>query len=94
MKSNECYNTLTGTWTTKTAMTTARYNLEVVTVNNNIYAIGGNAGKTVERYNIADNKWETVASLNYSRESATASVVDGEIYVIGGSSTRVTEVFK
>ena len=75
-------------------MSTARYNLEVVTVNNNIYAIGGNTGKTVERYNIADNKWETVASLNYSRESATASVVDGEIYVIGGSSTRVTEVFK
>ncbi|GAM21803.1 hypothetical protein SAMD00019534_049780 [Acytostelium subglobosum LB1] len=52
-----------------------------------IYAIGGQARKSVERYSIEQNKWTFVANMNTLR-SRFSAIYDGRqhIYVFGGEA--------
>ncbi|MFC1604600.1 kelch repeat-containing protein [Planctomycetota bacterium] len=73
------------TWTQKTDMPTARWNLTTSVVDGKIYAIGGVGGfKKVEEYDPATDTWTEKADMPTGRVFLASSVVDGKIYVIGG----------
>src|SRR5437667_5324703 len=64
--------TLLATWTTVTAMPTARADLAgALGSNGQVYAVGGFSSfvafNTVEAYNTASGSWSTRASLNVAR---------------------------
>ena len=76
------------TWTQKTNMPTARWNLSTSVVDGKIYAIGGLGGlKKVEEYNPATDTWTEKADMPTGRMWLAASAVDGKIYAIGGRTT-------
>ena len=83
------------TWASKTAMTTARYNLTASTVNSKIYCIGGTINwseylQTNEEYNPATNTWASKANMTTWRRGLQSSVYNNKIYCIGW---RVTWVY-
>jgi len=89
-------------WTTKTAMPTARSGLGVAAVNGKIYAIGGlNEGgylATCEEYDPATNSWVTQEPMPTPRSHLAVAVVENKIYAIGGltgddTPTEVNEVY-
>jgi N-acetylneuraminic acid mutarotase len=87
----EEYDPVTDTWTQKTDMPTARWNLAAVTVNGKIYAIGGSdlpawdrELATMEIYDPVSDTWTKGVDIPTPRLALAASAVDGRIYVIGG----------
>ncbi|MBW7990555.1 MAG: hypothetical protein FVQ84_11140 [Planctomycetes bacterium] len=75
------------TWTQKTPMPTARWDLSTSVVDGKIYAIGGLGGlKKVEEYNPATDTWTEKADMPTGRIWLAASAVDGKIYAIGGDT--------
>jgi hypothetical protein len=89
-------------WTTKTAMPTARSGLGVAVVNGKIYAIGGLNDDgylaTCEEYDPAANSWVAKKSMPTPRSNFAVAVVENKIYVIGGltgddTPTGVNEVY-
>ncbi|MBI2061973.1 MAG: hypothetical protein HYT87_19710 [Nitrospirae bacterium] len=75
-------------WVSKTAMTTARYDLAAVAVNGKIYAIGGCIActpvATNEEYDPVANTWATKTAMTTARSAIAAAAVNGKIYAIGG----------
>ncbi len=87
----EEYDPVTGTWTKKADMPTARWALSTSVVNEKIYVIGGCGDKdatvilsTVEEYDPVSDTWTKKASMPTSRFRFSTSVVNGKIYAIGG----------
>lgn len=84
------------TWSSVTALPTAKSGHALVTVNNKLYAIGGQmSGGTalndVEEYNPITNTWTTKAPMPTARRWLTAAAVNNKIYVIGGEKNNVTQ---
>lgn len=85
---------MTGKWTRKADMPTARAGLSTSVVNGKIYAIGGThqcngvndftALSTVEEYDPVTDRWTGKADMPGPKAGVTAEVLDGKIYVIGG----------
>lgn len=81
------------TWTSGTALPTARFGAFAGAVGKNIYVIGGattsgyQATGVNEIYNTKTNKWTTGAPDPTPRELGASAVVDGILYVIGGSTS-------
>lgn len=85
-------------WTTKSDMPTARYTLGVASIDDKIYAFGGNSGVTslektlqsaVECYHIGEKKWYRCNNITINNKTISlfgmASVsLNGKIYSIGG----------
>jgi N-acetylneuraminic acid mutarotase len=88
----EEYDPMTGTWTKKADMPTARGALAISEVNGKIYAIGGGPDssgvflRTVEEYDPDTDTWTKKADMPTARRSLSASTVNGKIYAIGGWS--------
>ncbi len=85
------YNPSTNTWTTKTAMPSARAGLAVGVVNGILYAVGGesNGGAalaTLQAYNPATNTWTTKAAMPSARSNIGVGVANGIIYAVGGKT--------
>jgi N-acetylneuraminic acid mutarotase len=89
----EAYDRLTGTWSFKAPMQTARTAFAVVTgVDGRIYAIGGcleshgyGGTTSVEVYDPVTDAWTEVAPLQTGRTGHKAiTTPDGRIYVMGG----------
>ncbi len=76
------------TWHKLNLLLHSRNYLSAVLLNGNIYAVGGNNGRTrlntVERYDIEANQWSAVPSMRYMRSDAAAVVLGGSIFVMGG----------
>ncbi|HUS17063.1 MAG TPA: kelch repeat-containing protein, partial [Chloroflexia bacterium] len=87
---NSIYDVATSTWSTGTALPTARYGADGGLIAGNIYAAGGalasGVGTTlVERYNIAGNSWTTVAPMAVGGLYGSAGVsAAGQLYITGG----------
>ena len=91
----ERYDSIADTWTTRTAMPTARNGVCVSVVDGRIYAIGGlvhrqdasdyTALPTVERYDPEIDAWTTMAPLRVPVGYLATAVVEGRIYAIGGT---------
>ena len=75
-------------------MPTARFGMDSVVWNDEIYVIGGRDGNlvlsTVEKYNSATDTWTPLRSMPTGRWNPMTEVVDGKIYAIGGISEPVT----
>ncbi|MBI5244562.1 MAG: VCBS repeat-containing protein [Elusimicrobia bacterium] len=75
------------TWTSRTAMTTARSGLAAAAVGGKVYAIGGvgGANNVNEEYDPASFSWAAKAAMPTARYSLAAAAAGGRIYAIGGA---------
>lgn len=99
LATNEAYDPVANSWTTKAPMPTARQGLSAAAVGDVIYAIGGdnvvtcgscNGFKvlaTVEAYDRLANTWSTKSSMAVGRERFSTAVVNGIVYAVGGLVT-------
>ncbi|OGA03760.1 MAG: hypothetical protein A3H35_13370 [Betaproteobacteria bacterium RIFCSPLOWO2_02_FULL_62_17] len=75
-------------WTTKTAMPTARWGAASGVVSGKLYVAGGWNGTsslaTLEVYDPATDTWTTKAPMPTARNGAGAAVINGKLYVVGG----------
>jgi RNA polymerase sigma factor (sigma-70 family) len=83
------YDPISGKWTQKTDMPTARSGLDSCVLNNKIYVCGGLLGPTAttsafEEYDPAKDLWTKKADMLTSRLSLATCAVNGKIYAIGG----------
>jgi hypothetical protein len=93
---NEEFDPVSNTWSTKARMPTARWNLYTQAVGGKIYAISGQAGTidctplhTVEVYDPATDSWTSHEPWPSPRVGGAATTTsDGIIYVAGGQSQR------
>lgn len=89
---NEAYDPATNSWTTKTAMPTARTQLSAAAVDGLIYVIGGdrppyNFQDINEVYDPAADSWDTRAAMPTARTVSGVGVANGVIYIIGGNKS-------
>ncbi|MDP4181267.1 MAG: S8 family serine peptidase [Bacillota bacterium] len=81
---------ISGTWSSKTKMNTARVNFSAVTINNKIYAVGCN--KSIEAYDPDTNKWNDVftapAELAVSLKDSVTVALNNKIYIMGANNTN------
>lgn len=89
----EEYDTISNTWSNKTAIPTARGGLSTVALNGIIYAIGGDTHwvaypndklNTVEAYEPSSDTWSAKTSLTTARSRPAVAAYNGKIYVFGG----------
>ncbi len=87
----QVYNPTTNTWTSKTAMPTARGSAAAVVDGGMIYVIGGNGAtlrlNTVEKYNPATDTWSTEAPLLTGKSEPSAALLGTTIVAAGGYTT-------
>jgi len=90
---NEEYDPLTNTWSTKTDMLIARAHFAIAAFENEVYCIGGTTDSTAvpvnEVYYPSNDSWTTKALLPTPEEGMQANIVNGKIYVIGGGPNYV-----
>ena len=93
---NQAYNVTTDKWTELASIPTPRHALEMMTVNDQIYVIGGMGGessiweplKTNEIYNPTENTWNEKKEMPTPRDGYGYSVQDDLIYLFGGWITE------
>ena len=97
LATNEEYNPVTDTWTTKASMPTARHYLASAVVAGKIYAMWGYNTSTSsknEEYDAVTNTWTTKADMITGRYYLWASAVWDKIYTTGGGwGLQVVEEF-
>lgn len=85
----ERFDPALGAWITAESLPRPRSSLDVVTVREKIYAIGGQAGRStfrsVDMYDPTIDTWTTMqACMNTTRKYHAACSCDGRIFVVGG----------
>lgn len=80
---NECFDTLTGTFTDKVNAPTRRYGAVSGVIGNKLYITGGSVTGTTECYDPVSNSWTTKAKSTVGT-NCCASVSNGKLYVFGG----------
>ncbi|KAK6304280.1 hypothetical protein J4Q44_G00248660 [Coregonus suidteri] len=82
-----CYNPITNRWSEVRPLNQARSQLKLVSMEGNLYAIGGECLFTVEKYDPRTDRWTTVAPLPKGAFAVAheATSCNGELYVSGGS---------
>jgi len=96
----EEYDPELNTWIRKSSMPTARWCLATVTVNNNIYAIGGGDTyypeemlNTVEAYDPLTDTWVTKSPMPKGRIAIAACTLNNKIYIPSGGGLAPTDVY-
>lgn len=82
-----CYNPLTDNWSEIRALTQARSQLKLVSMDGYLFAIGGECLFTVEKYDPRVDRWRPVAPLPKGAFAVAheATTCNGELFVSGGS---------
>ncbi|XP_041831488.1 kelch repeat and BTB domain-containing protein 11-like [Melanotaenia boesemani] len=82
-----CYNPLTGLWSQIRPLTQPRCQLQLVSMDGYLYAIGGECLFTVERYDPRADRWSQVAPLPKGSFAVAheATSCGGDLFVSGGS---------
>ncbi|XP_029451614.1 kelch repeat and BTB domain-containing protein 11 [Rhinatrema bivittatum] len=82
-----CYNPATGTWSTLRPLRQPRAQLQLLTLDDCLYAVGGECLFSVERYDPRMDRWTAAAPLPRGAFAVAheAAACSGEIYVSGGS---------
>ena len=75
-------------WHQLASLPTPRFNLALVAIENQLYAIGGESDQGIsgnlERFDVQSNTWSELASKPIPVTDALAAVINGLIYVPGG----------
>ena len=81
------YNPVDDRWTEVRPLNQARAQLKLVSMDGQLYAIGGECLFTVERYDPRTDRWTAVAPLPKGAFAVAheATTCNGELYVSGGS---------
>lgn len=90
---NEMYDPITNTWTTKASLPTAMSGIRGAVVDGKIYVLSGfytvnnldSSSGSVFIYDPPTDTWTSGAEMPNARAGASAAVVDGKIYAMGGS---------
>eukprot|EP00929_Paragymnodinium_shiwhaense_P112434 TRINITY_DN80694_c0_g1_i1.p1 TRINITY_DN80694_c0_g1~~TRINITY_DN80694_c0_g1_i1.p1 ORF type:complete len:460 (+),score=82.15 TRINITY_DN80694_c0_g1_i1:111-1490(+) len=101
LDSAEAFEPSTGTWQALPNMPTARYGLALATVGDDLFAIGGDSGKTGitaahEVYSESSGSWRAAASIPTAVSGGKAEVHNQLIYYVGGCDPHdrlVSDVF-
>lgn len=86
----EVYSPISDSWSSKSPMPTARWDLAVSIVNQKIYAVGGwdpvqaKALATLEEYDVSTDTWTTKAPMPTPRTGLVAFSARGKLYTYGG----------
>lgn len=86
---------ITGEWTSKANLQTARYEMGIESLNGKIYAIGGYGTAVtniVEEYNPSTDTWLSKRSMTTARRALGAVAANGKIYAIGGYATAASNM--
>lgn len=87
-KSVECFDPLTGQWTSIPEMHIARSGAGACAMNGKLYVVGGQDRaihhSTMECYDPIENCWHLCANMRNPRSGVAAVVHDHYIYAIGG----------
>jgi N-acetylneuraminic acid mutarotase len=87
----QSYDPVTDEWTPRAAPTTARMQLEAVSINGLLYAFGGMSLRNgyvdvLEVYDPVTDSWRTKAPMPQGRRYPAVAVLNGFLYVIGGEA--------
>ena len=86
-------NTVSGSWSQKASMPTARGGAGAAVRNGRLVVVGGiNGGDSlnaVEEYNPATDSWSTLAPLVVPRDNPAVAAVGDTVYAIGGRHRQV-----
>lgn len=96
-----CFNPTYKRWINMPDMTEERYHCAAVSLNRQLYVLGGRNSKcrlnSAERYDLLTRKWETLPSMKAVRSAPAVAAFHGCIYVFGGydgkSEHRTIEKF-
>ncbi|CAO2639142.1 Kelch-like protein 8 [Lemmus lemmus] len=87
-RSIECYSISRNSWFFGPEMNSRRRHVGVISVENHVYAVGGNDGvaslSSVERYHPHLDKWIEVKEMGQRRAGNGVSELHGCLYVVGG----------
>ncbi|ESP03245.1 hypothetical protein LOTGIDRAFT_237773 [Lottia gigantea] len=88
LKSTECFNLESNTWTMLADMKTTRGRFSAARVGDTIFACGGSDGyhelRTVEVYDVEKDVWSFVAPMIKHRSSPGVAVLGDQLFCIGG----------
>jgi len=97
-KKVEVFDTMSQTWDNVASLSYPRSLMGTVTIDNEIYIIGGTyenyennnnnlvVTNKVERYSVAANTWEEMTGLPTARYGLDVCLVNNKVYAIGGKS--------
>lgn len=98
----ESFSVTRNAWNEFGALKTSRARFATVTVQENMYAIGGSDGRhelaSLERCNAKTSQWEKIKTpMHTARSCFAAAELDGKVYAVGGSHysslLKSTEMF-
>jgi N-acetylneuraminic acid mutarotase len=90
VKSAEMYDPSAGQWRALPDMIVARYGCAAVSIEGNVYVMGGTDGrstqhsKSVEMYDPSAGQWRALPDMSVARSGCAAVCIDGNVYVMGG----------
>ncbi|XP_049306550.1 kelch-like protein 3 [Bactrocera dorsalis] len=90
LKSVECYNPNSNTWTSCADMTECHYYPGVAAHNGHIYLLGYFSGnRNVERYDPQQDTWSKICSLKVGDGFKACVSLDNKLWAIGGNSGSI-----
>ena len=104
LDTNEKYYPKNNSWVELSPMPTKRSGVASVTIDRNVYVMGGEkisgSFSKLEKYNSKSNSWTTEPDMPTARLGLDAVNLDGKIFAIGGktnqsseSATNASEIF-
>jgi N-acetylneuraminic acid mutarotase len=88
LATNEMYDPVTGRWTARAPMPTARGEVAVGVIGGKIYVVGGQVVDCVavnEVYDPVSDSWSTGVELSAPRSGIAGAVVDDVLFLCGGA---------
>ncbi|XP_017485148.1 PREDICTED: kelch-like protein 5 isoform X2 [Rhagoletis zephyria] len=94
LKTVECYDPFSNTWTKCGHMNEINYSPGVAVHNGCIYVLGGTSDKkTLECYDPQSNKWTKMCSLNMGRPYIGCVFVSDQLWAVGGWNSNSVSVY-
>ncbi|KAG8436537.1 hypothetical protein GDO86_007590 [Hymenochirus boettgeri] len=90
LRTVECYNPETDTWTFMSPMKTPRARFQMAVLMDQLYVVGGSNGHSDdlscgEKYDPKSDIWTPVPELRSNRCNAGVCSLNGKLYIVGGS---------